>query len=121
MRELERNDYHSYGELVDSFEVEEVFSEHDNDYQGDSFYLLKDGNKYGILIFGWGSCSGCDALEAIGGNHKEVTAFRDDLWNSIQWFTRADMRKLVRSKDFDLEWYGHSDGGRKFIERMKAF
>jgi hypothetical protein len=125
MRDLERRsgwNYYSYQELVDSFEVKEVFSEHDNDYQGDSFYLLKNGTKHGILIFGWGSCSGCDTLEAIGSDFKEVTAFRNDLWNSIQWFdTKADVRKYIKSKDFDLEWYRHHDGGLRFIEKLKAF
>src|SRR3990167_9158170 len=33
-------------------------------YQGDSFVLLRRGNRFAYFTFGWGSCSGCDAMEA---------------------------------------------------------
>jgi len=36
----------------------------DTDYQGDSRVLYEEGERYGYLNFGWGSCSGCDSLQA---------------------------------------------------------
>lgn len=35
----------------------------DQDYQGDSRILYENNGQYGYLKFGWGSCSGCDALQ----------------------------------------------------------
>ena len=41
-----------------------VDEESDNDYQGDSIALYKNGDTYYFIQWGWGSCSGCDALQA---------------------------------------------------------
>src|SRR4029078_11844002 len=39
----------------------------DNDSQGDTRYLLRGPDaRWGVLVNGWGSCSGCDALQACG-------------------------------------------------------
>src|SRR5262249_9459299 len=54
----------------------------DADYQGDSYRLIADGDepgqRYGMLIFGWGSCSGCDALQACS-SVQEVQELMDRL------------------------------------------
>ena len=34
------------------------------DWQGDYVYLLKNEDRYAFTVIGYGSCSGCDALEA---------------------------------------------------------
>src|SRR5687767_11654660 len=36
----------------------------DNDWQGSTYAVIRRLGKVGYLEFGWGSCSGCDALEA---------------------------------------------------------
>lgn len=121
MKELSRDDYWSYDELVDSMEVKVLLMEEDQDYQGESYYLLKKGREYGILIFGWGSCSGCDALEACYGNREEATKLRDDLWSSISWKSKPDMRKYVNEKDWSLDYYYYERAGRKFGERVVEY
>ena len=40
-----------------------LVQEDDEDYQGDTFVLLEKDSKYGFLNIGWGSCSGCDAVQ----------------------------------------------------------
>lgn len=120
MRELDTSNYYSYNELIDSMELDEVFSEHDNDYQGDSYYLFKRGDEFGILVFGWGSCSGCDALEAAYGNIEETTALRDDLYASIRWMSRDELKEWVGNKQWDSEWYYYREAGKDFIARLKA-
>jgi hypothetical protein len=120
MKEITK-DYYSYGDLVDSMDVAVLLEGHDNDYQGDSFYLLKKGRQYGILVFGWGSCSGCDALEASYGDVGEITKLRDSLWESITWMGKVDMRKYVKDKDFKLEYYGHTGAGREFEVGLKEY
>ena len=111
--------YPSYETLIESFGVEIVADFHDADYQGDSYYLLQNGNEYGILIFGWGSCSGCDALEGSYGSTEDLTALRDELWESVVWRSRASMKDYVSAKDFKLEWYGHRSAGEEFIAELK--
>lgn len=110
----------SYDELVDSFGVTTLIEEHDDDYQGDSYYLLSNGSEFGILVFGWGSCSGCDSLEACD-SREEVIALRDDLWNGIVWRTEEDMIEYIKTKDWDLEWYISSYGrsaGNVFVDAL---
>lgn len=64
----------------------------DGDYQGDSLYLITDETRFGILTFGWGSCSGCDALEACS-SQSDLDSLQDDLEKSIVWFdNHADAR-----------------------------
>jgi hypothetical protein len=48
-----------------------VEEEKDNDYQGDSVAVFKshDQDIYYFSQWGWGSCSGCDALQASYGNY----------------------------------------------------
>lgn len=121
MKELQGNDYWSYSDLVDSMEVNVLVEEHDNDYQGDSFYLVKKGREYGLLIFGWGSCSGCDALEAAYGSVTEATDLRDGLYDSITWMSKPDMRKYVNEKDWSLDYYYYERAGRKFGERVVEY
>lgn len=121
MKEIAEGSYWSYQDLVDSMEVNVLLEEHDNDYQGDSYYLLKKGREYGILIFGWGSCSGCDELEACYGDRKGATRLRDDLWSSIVWMSKPDMRKYVNEKDWSLDYYYYERAGRKFGERVVKY
>lgn len=127
MKELVQEDeeyvYFGYGQLVDSFEVDVEFEEHDNDYQGDSYYLLRDGGRYGVLVFGWGSCSGCDALQSCD-TLSEVTALRDSLWESVRWFdSRDDLRAWVSTYDFEGQWYFYSSygEGRAFVQRLRDY
>lgn len=95
----------SYRELIDSFGVTVLVVDEDCDYQGDSRYLLKKGRQFGILEFGWGSCSGCDALEACSGNVAGMTKLRDELWNKIHWERgpRA-LLNYIEKKDWSLEY-----------------
>ena len=54
-----------YSPILLSFDAEIVLAADDQDYQGDSYVLYRRGDSFGVLIFGWGSCSGCDALPIV--------------------------------------------------------
>ncbi len=78
-----------------------------DDYQGDSWILYKEGNKYGYLNFGWGSCSGCDALQDCS-NIFEVYELAKELESNTIWFDNdkealdyfnSDARKM------DYSWH----------------
>ena len=54
-------------------------------YQGDSWLLYQDGEKIGYLNYGWGSCSGCDALQACT-TFGEIQGLMNDLRDDVKWF-----------------------------------
>lgn len=90
-------------------------------YQGDSFILYKKDDKYGFLTFGWGSCSGCDALQGCK-NIEEVQELMDSLYNSIQWFDDLKSAKsYFETRDFDLDWMGHSQAFKDFIKEVLLY
>jgi hypothetical protein len=73
----------------------------DDNYQGDSLILLEKDGKYGLLQFGWGSCSGCDALQSCE-SHEDVDELIESLHNRIVWHDNIkDMIKVIRTRDWD--------------------
>lgn len=93
----------TYSTLVESI-GNVVVQESDADYQGDTFVLFSDGHRFGFLVFGWGSCSGCDALEACD-SPSAVEALRDDLAASVKWGTASEIAAYISSADERVEWY----------------
>ena len=71
----------------------------DNAYQGDTRVLYNNGGRIGHLIFGWGSCSVCDALQGCN-TLEEVQELCNNLERSIKWF--------VTPKEA-LEWFERHD------------
>ena len=69
------------------------------EYLGDSRIIYEKDGKYGYLQFGWGSCSGCDALKACS-TWEEVDALRKELAASIKWF---------ESVEEGLQFFRHHD------------
>lgn len=98
----------SYDALIDSFEMEIKVAVDADDYQGDSLYVLRDDAKYGFLCFGWGSCSGCDALQSCldsGNVLQELTELRDELFGSIIWFdSLPELQTWVANRDWQGTW-----------------
>ena len=107
-----------YQPMLDSF-GEIVLQVDDNDYQGDSRVLYKDGGKYGWLQFGWGSCSGCDSLQNCD-NIEEVQELMDELNSSIKWFDSSEeCYKYFSEKDWSMDYSWHREEQKEFIERVK--
>lgn len=74
-----------------------------DDYQGDSWVLFRDGDRFGYLQFGWGSCSGCDALQSCS-NYYEIETLRDSLVTQIRWGTRGETVAYLRAIDPEVSW-----------------
>lgn len=86
--------YPSYDDLIETMRVEVLIEKSDDDYQGDTYALLRQETLkgeaiVGLLAFGWGSCSGCDALQSSH-DEGEVVELRDQLYSNIRWFESAD-------------------------------
>ena len=109
-------DYPGYHALIESMGHEVLHHEDEDDYQGDSWYLLKDGERYGYLMFGWGSCSGCDAYEACS-TFNEFRKLRDGLHNDIKWGTAEEVAAHIGERD-EYDWYHDKEEFKAF--RKKA-
>lgn len=104
-----------YLDLVRSFEAEIIASTSEGSYDGDYFFVLKKGNEYGYLTFGYGSCSGCDALQACD-TPEEVQALRDSLYNSIWWVEgKENFAKWLRERDWACIFESHYPHHKEFI------
>lgn len=107
-------DWPSYEAMVTSFGFNELAKVSIGAYQGDTSYLLRDGDRYGYLDFGWGSCSGCDALEACD-SVADIRKLWTGLLSGIRWFdTAADAAEFFRSHDWEAD-YNNGPELRAFV------
>lgn len=120
MKDL-KDDCRLYSDLIDSFELDSLVEQHDDDWQGDSRYLFSDPNKdnrYGILIYGWGSCAGCDALDACD-SHNERVELRDQLFDSIKWGTAKESLEYMNSHDWKGDYCCSEEFNKSAIEFLE--
>lgn len=88
-----------------------IYARQFGEYQGDNVaVVLSDNNEVGLLVSYFGSCSGCDPLQACD-TADEVVAYYADQWRKIRWFSTLaelitycddDDRKLQFGDDVDL-------------------
>ena len=109
-----------YQPIIDHFGHVAVQVEED-DYQGDSWVLYHNGNRVGFLTFGWGSCSGCDALQACS-NYEELDELIEEMRRGIRWFASVrDCQDFFSKHDWEGD-FGWSRGALpKFVERAKRY
>ena len=110
--------YYDYQPMLNEFGTI-LLQEDDDDYQGDSFLIYKNNDRYGYLNFGWDSCSGCDALQACR-TLDDVQELMDLLYAEIQWFDSLEaLKEYFANKDWKLCWEGHSEAFRRFYPQVK--
>lgn len=109
--------WYNYQPMLDEFGTI-LLQEEDEDYQGDTFLIYKDNNKYGYLNFGWGSCNGCDALQACI-TLNEVQELMDSLYVGILWFDSIEeLKNYFKNKDWDLTWEFQSKAFKEFYPKV---
>lgn len=119
LKEMKADDYFAvsnYNAMLDEFG--EILLQVDNkDWSGDSRVLYTDGDKVGYLQFGWGSCSGCDALQGCQ-NIEEVQGLMDNLCSSIKWFDNAqDALQFFMTHDWEGDYGWHEEKQKEFIKQ----
>lgn len=95
----------------------------DDGHHGDSRVFYLSNGKYGILQFGWGSCSGCDALQGCE-TIKEIDKLMQELYASIKWFdSRDECLNWIGDHDWegDFSWYTEKDKQQEFIDGIIAY
>lgn len=98
--------WYDYQPMLDAFGKIAVQVD-DDDYQGDSRLLYDEDGRIGVLIFGWGSCSGCDALQACD-SLEDVQELCNRLQESIKWFgDKEQALDYFKNHDWkgDYSWY----------------
>ena len=77
-------------------------------YQGDYAVILKEDDTLGFVVIGYGSCSGCDALEACNSN-EEYRELMHSVIQSIYWGTQEELLSKINDKYDDNNWYRYDD------------
>ncbi len=111
----------SYDEVLATFGLDILLQVDDRDYQGDTRVLFDDGSgRVGWLQFGWGSCSGCDALQACE-SQDQVDALAAQLRAEIRWFaTRAEAGEFFATHDWEGDYSWHHDEQQQFVSKARA-
>lgn len=89
----------------------------DSGWDGSTYAYVKLGDQYGYLEFGWGSCSGCDALQACE-SYKDLEELFLSFKQSINWFN-SELEFLSWFNQHD--WQGSfswQDGGQEFCKKI---
>ena len=99
----------------------------DKNYSGDSRILYDNDTRYGetrtigILIFGWGSCSGCDALQACN-SYAEVDKLIAELRNKILWFPdHATALAYATTHDWKGDYNWCDIETKRFVATIRAY
>ncbi len=110
-------EYASYESLVARWGFEVVDMTIFGSYQGDYAVLLRDGDRWGWTVFGYGSCSGCDALEAAVGYsdddpwNSDVQELSDGLLSGVKWGTSAELVTHLSDEYVQKgKWSWYEDG-----------
>lgn len=111
--------------MVSAFGQRTIVSVDEDDYQGDSYRLIGDGpradERYGVLTFGWGSCSGCDALQSCG-SVEELQSLADQLQDSVLWFpSKEALREYMEKHDWEGDWSWHREASHDFRRQVMEF
>lgn len=78
-----------------------------DDFSGDTLVLYDNDGAIGYLHFGWGSCSGCDALQGCN-TYEELQELCDYLQNQIIWFSDVTAA---------LDWFESHDWESDYLDR----
>lgn len=106
----------NYDPILESFEGEIVIKVDDYDWQGDSRLLYKyDNGGYGYLLFGWGSCSGCDALQACNSFEQVDELIRELHDDIIRFDTKAEALKYFKEHDWKGDYTTNSEEHAQFV------
>jgi len=93
----------------------------DEDFNGDTRILYADtGKGFGYLQFGWGSCSGNDALRACQ-TYRELAKLIDELASRIRWVPAEEMLRFFVEHDWEGDYSWQSWQQKQFVDSVISF
>lgn len=95
---------------------EVVVSEAVGDWQGDYLYVLRKGDQYAYKKIGYGSCSGCDALQAVE-TYEDLQKLFDEV-TPTEWESKAEVIEFLKKHDWEGDYFYRGDGPQvqKFVK-----
>lgn len=114
--------YIDYEDLIRSMGVTILESDRFGSYQGDMIFVLQVDGQFGFLVFGYGSCSACDALQACD-TYEELDNLRQRLYDDIRRFDTAEEVADWMEKELDDDspssgWYFYEEEAVEFIRDL---
>lgn len=113
-------DVYDYQPIVNAFGNVAIQKSTD-DYQGDTWVLYNNDGKLGYLCFSWGSCSGCDALQACD-SYADLQELIDRIESSLIWFSDKEEALTYFEKEerrLESSWY--YDEFKAFIQEAVTY
>ena len=109
---------YDYTPIINNF-GEIILREDEDGYHGDTHVVIKSDNKFGYLVFGWGSCSGCDRLQACE-TYEDIQELMDSLYNDIKWFESFNSLKEYINNDSiqELKYYYYTRVFNSFRNKL---
>ncbi len=98
-----------YREMLEAEEVEILAWETFGDWSGDYAVVVKRNELLGFLVIGYGSCSGCDALEGCD-TKEEYDALMLSVLSNISWGGPDFIRSKITNLFDDNNWYRNDAG-----------
>lgn len=83
-------------------------------YQGDYVALVGNESRLGLAIIGYGSCSGCDALEGCK-SEGDVVDLMDSIERDIFWGTKTEILAYLNDEN-RIRWWTSG-----FMEERNAY
>ena len=109
--------WYDYTPMIEAFGNVAV-REDVHDYQGDTWVLYDNNGKIGYLVFGWGSCSGCDALQGCV-DFDELQDLCDRLEDGIMWFDNAAKAlDWFEAHDWEGDWSWYYEECKDFVRKV---
>jgi hypothetical protein len=107
-----------YEDLVEATGCEIIDSLRMGSYQGDILMVVSKNYKFGVLSTGYGSCSGCDSLQACNDN-SDRAELAIKLYDKIIWKEPDEITDYLQNKDWEAEYYGGQEDLPEFIDKVK--
>lgn len=116
-------------DIVKGWGLEILADQRFGDYQGDDAYLLRNHDGHvGLLVVGYGSCTGCDYLQHIcyeaqeTGDWAEVVEYSRTLLDSVHWEDSKEelMAWVNESADEGYNWWSYDTEAIEWLNSYGA-
>jgi hypothetical protein len=105
--EGDRVDLYDYEKLVTLYGLPVLYEWEEPYYQGDGVFILQgEDGRIGLMVYGFGSCSGCDALQACS-TTQDVADLANEMFEGTRWFDDKEaMRAFIDDPESKLnDWW----------------
>lgn len=112
----------SYQSLIEECGIRILIENVIGSYDGDLLFFVKRARKFGFVVVGYGSCSGCDSYEAAM-DDDSLAELGDEIVGAIQWFDSLKGAKKYIGNEYEraLNWYFHESGWDDFAREVSEY